>query len=102
MLDEKEIDSNLVSIGKEVTILRAHLNCTQQEFADLLLLSRVSISKLEQIQDVTGISPDIAFRLYYITQKISENQYKEDYVRIHAKNLQRRIDTTLQERITAP
>lgn len=101
MLNETESDDNSIPIGKEVTILRTHLNCTQQEFADLLLLSRVSISKLEQSQDPTSISPDIGFRLYYITQKVIENQYKEDYVKLHAKDLQGKIDITLQKRMSA-
>ncbi|MDE7431167.1 MAG: hypothetical protein K2N34_04530 [Lachnospiraceae bacterium] len=95
---EKEIENNFIPIGKEVSIFRTLLNCTQQEFADYLLLNRVTISKLEQIVDIKQLSPDIAFRLYYATQKIIENQYKEDYVKGHAKTLQSRIEHVIQER----
>lgn len=100
MGDEKEFENNYIPIGKEVSIFRTLLNCTQQEFADYLLLNRVTISKLEKIADITQLSPDIAFRLYYATQKIMENQHKEDYVKYHAKTLQSRIEHVIQERIT--
>ncbi len=98
---EKEIGNNSIPIGKEVTIFRTLLNCTQQEFADLLLLSRASINKLERSQDINTLSPDIAFRLYYITQLIINNDSKEDYIKSHAKELQSRIDNALRNRISA-
>lgn len=100
MVEEKEIDNNYIPIGKEVSIFRTLLNCTQQEFANYLLLNRVTISKLEKIVDITQLSPDIAFRLYYATQKIMENKNKENYVKDHAKTLQSRIEHVIQERIS--
>lgn len=96
MVEKKEIDDNSIPIGKEVTIFRSLLNCTQQDFANLLLLNRVTISKLEQANQVTT---DIAFRLYYATQKIIENQNREEYIKYHAKKLQYRIDKILQDRM---
>lgn len=99
MVDEKEIESHCIPIGKEVAIFRTLLNCTQQEFANYLALNRVTISKLEQVVDISQLTPDIAFRLYYATQKIVENQYKESYVKDHARALQARVDRVLQEHI---
>lgn len=99
MAEEKDITNDIIPIGKEVTIFRTLLNCTQQQFADLLLLSRISISKLEQSKDIEELTPDIAFRLYYATQKILENPNREDYVKTHAKILQGRIDTILSKKI---
>lgn len=99
MDEEKEIENDYIPIGKDVSIFRTLLNCTQQEFADYLLLNRVTVSKLEKTVDITQLSPDIVFRLYYATQKIMENQYKEDYVKKHAKALQSRIERVIQERI---
>lgn len=99
MIEEKEIENNYIPIGKEVCIFRTLLNCTQQQFADYLLLNRVTISKLEKVVDISQITPDIAFRLYYVTQKVIENQYKEEYVKSQAKTLQSRIERVLQERI---
>lgn len=87
-----------IPIGKEVAIFRTLLNCTQQKFADQLLLSRISISKLEQTKDLDELTSDIAFRLFYIAQKVIENQKKEDYVKEQARILQSRIDEFYNKR----
>jgi transcriptional regulator with XRE-family HTH domain len=100
MSNENDLSSTYtIPIGKEVAILRTLLNCTQQKFANLLLVSRVTVSKLEQGTDINILTPDIAFRLYYVTQKIISNQYKESYVIEQAKTLQNRVDAFLQGRI---
>lgn len=101
MVEGNEIENNCIPIGKEVSIFRTLLNCTQQQFADYLLLNRVTISKLEKVVDIAQLTPEIAFRLYYATQKVIENPYKEDYVKSHARTLQSRIERVLQERIEA-
>lgn len=93
---ENEIDTNKIPIGMEVTIFRTLLDCTQQEFANLLFLSRATVNKLEQSRDINTLSLDIAFRLYYATQKIIDNPFKENYVKSHAQQLQDNIDLFLQ------
>lgn len=98
MFDEKEdsnADCHRNSIGREVAILRALLNMTQQQFAEVISSSRVTINKLENIEDSSKISSDLAFRLYFLTQKIIENKYLSELTRIKAKELQRRIEEEL-------
>lgn len=97
---DDESNNNIIPIGKEVIIFRTLLNCTQQKFADLLLASRVTVSKLEQLNDSEELTTDIALRLFYLTQKIINNKYKEDYVIRQAKILQGRIDELLMKRIS--
>lgn len=101
MIEENIItgEKTMIPIGKEVAIFRTLLNCTQQNFANYLLVSRVTVSKLEQCIDIHSLNPDIAFRLYYLTQKIISNPYKEDYIVNQAKHLQERIDIFLQRNI---
>lgn len=103
MIDEKEdYDKNfyheVTTIGREVAIFRALLNMTQQQFADSISTSRVTINKLENVEDSTLISMDTAYRLYYITQKTINNRYFSDFTREKAKELQLRVEQELLAR----
>lgn len=94
-MDDEKNDLNTTSIGREVAVFRALLNMTQQQFADVISSSRVTINKLEKIEDPSRISPDIAFRLYYITQKTINNYYFPNFTREKAKELQVRVENEL-------
>ena len=83
------------TIGREIAILRALLNMTQEQFADAILSSRVTINKLENTANPSLISRDIAFRLFYITQKTMDNHYFPAFTREKAKELQGRIESEL-------
>lgn len=99
MSTDNNESSNLMPIGKEISLFRSLLNCTQKSFSELMLVNRVTVSKIEQASEVDMISSDIAYRLFYVTQKVLDNQNKEDYIKLHAKNLQKRIDIILKNRI---
>ena len=51
---------------------------TQDEFADRLLISRISQSHIEKINSLSDISNDLLFRLYYIIFK--DRLDEEDYI----------------------
>lgn len=80
------------SIGKEISILRVILGMTQQQFADAISLSRATVNKLENTENTLLISLDVAFRIYYITQKIVNNLHFPEFTRERAKELQNRIE----------
>lgn len=98
-MEDEIVDYNanckINTIGREVAILRALLNMTQQQFADVISSSRVTINKLENAEDVSLISLDIAFRLYYITQKTMNNIHFPNFTREKAKELQTRVEQEL-------
>ena len=103
MMDENEdydtnVCSEVTTIGREVAIFRALLNMTQQQFADSISSSRVTINKLENIENSELISMDVAYRLYYITQKTIENRYLSKFTREKAKELQVRVEKEILDR----
>jgi len=101
MQEEKNINvDSMIPIGQQIKILRIKLNLTQADFSNLLLLSRVSIAKVEQLKELEDLTDEIAFRLYYLTQKIMENPYKEDYVKDSAGKINEQIDELLKQRIS--
>lgn len=98
MLDEKESsikNHETNSIGREVAIFRTLLNMTQQQFADIISSSRVTVNKLENTEESSLISLDTAYRLFYITQKTMNNSYFSDFTREKAKELQLRVEQEL-------
>lgn len=98
MEDEKvnyNADCDSSTIGRDVAIFRALLDMTQQQFAEVISSSRVTVNKLENTEDPSLISLDIAFRLYYITQKTKDNNYLSNFTREKAKELQNRIEQEL-------
>lgn len=95
MEDNKEnYDKDAIScpLGKEIAILRILLDQTVQQMADALHTSRVTLSKVEHAEDNTLITDDIAFRVYYLTQKIKDNPFKPIFVKDKAQYLQNRIE----------
>ena len=100
-MKENMLDYNVTtanhSIGKKVAVLRTALNLTQQQLAEKLFCSRITINKLEQIQEGDKVSLDIGFRLFYMTQKLRENPYQSDIVHMLASNLQKQIENEILE-----
>lgn len=94
-MDDNKDEIITASLGREISLFRAVLNCTQQEFADRLMLNRGTVVKMEKATGFADISIDIAFRLFYYTQKIAEHPYKEAYVVDYAKRLHNRLDCEL-------
>ena len=86
-----------ISIGKEIKVLRILLNETQSEFANSLLLNRVTISHLESLENVEDMTNDIAFRLYYLTSKILQSTCKDDYVKEQASKIYEAVNTLIEE-----
>lgn len=101
MEKSENISNEENTIGNKVTVLRISLNLTQEKFADLMLVGRGSIIKLESIDSIDTISLDIAYRLFYLTNKVMYNPYKEVYIRELAKSINERLDGFLQKRIQA-
>ena len=92
-MEEQKEDSSLSNnIGRDIAVLRALLNMTQEEFSNLIFLSRVTINKVE---NSNLLSLDIAFRLYYITQKIINNTYFSKFTIDKAIELQNKIEKIL-------
>ncbi len=87
-----------IPIGKEIKILRTLLNETQSEFAKSLLLNRVTICNLENLEDVEDITNDIAFRLYYLTFNILQSSCKENYVKAQASKIYEAINTLIEKK----
>ncbi len=83
------------TIGRDVAVLRTLLNMTQQRFAEVILTSRVTINKIENAEDASQISEDMAFRLYYITQQVINNIHFPNYTREKARELQARVENEL-------
>ena len=98
-MQKKKFINEDIPIGREIAMLRVLLNFTQQQFADTLHLSRASVCKLERIADSKDIPLDIAFRLFYVTQKLADNANKEIYITDTAENLHNRIDVCLQKQM---
>lgn len=83
------------TFGKEVAIFRTSLNMTQQQFADAISSSRVTVNKVEHFNDISSLSQDIAYRLFYITEKVKENQYFPIFVQENAKSLQQKVENVI-------
>ena len=83
------------TFGKEVAIFRSSLDMTQQQFADAISSSRVTINKLEHIDDLESLSLDIAYRLFYITQKVRENAYLPVFVIENATSIQQKVERVI-------
>lgn len=88
----REIIPTRETIGRDVAIFRTLLNMTQQQFAETICSSRVTVNKLENTSDPSQISKDVAYRLYYITQKAINNKYFTEFTRKSASELQTRIE----------
>ncbi len=69
--------NNEIHFGKKVKIYRTLSGCTQDEFANILLIARVSQSNIERTKLLSDISDDLLFRLYYLISKgkIDEEEY---------------------------
>lgn len=91
-------NDDLTPIGRKVKILRISLNLTQEDFANLLLVKRGLIIKLETLRDLESITDNIAFRLYYLVQKIIEDANNQDYIKILASDIKKDIDIILKNR----
>lgn len=78
------------SIGKDVAKLRVSLDMSQTEFANAISVSRMTIYNIEK--EKTNISHDLAFRLYYVSDKLIKNIYMDSYIRESSKALQERIE----------
>lgn len=99
MLSKEESNNcQIHSLGREVAIFRALLDMTQQELAEVMSTSRVTINKIENAKDSAMISLDVGFRLYYITQKVINNQSFSEFTRFKAKELQCRIEQEVLSR----
>lgn len=94
-MNKNDFDVNLQvnPIGKEVAIFRALLNMTQQEFADTIYSTRITINKVENSK--SNISIDMGFRLYYITQKLKENPFADSFLKEKATYLQSRVENEI-------
>lgn len=89
-----------IPIGKEIKILRSLLEMTQEDFAKLILLNRVTLSKLEKAEKDEDISDEMVFRLYYLTKTIIENPSYAPYVRGRATKIYEIISDILKRRST--
>lgn len=97
--NENLVELETITIGKEIAVLRLSINHTQERFADLLLVSRGTVSKLENAKEVDELANDILYRLCYVTYRIMNSQHKEHYVRELAESIHSKLDTSLQKRI---
>lgn len=77
------------SIGKQLAQLRVFLNMTQQQFADAMCTSRITINKMEHSEKITT---DFGYKIYYATDKIVGNKYIPEYIRQYAKILKQRVE----------
>lgn len=77
------------SIGRELAKLRVQLNMTQQQFAEAVFTSRMTINRVERTSRIT---PDFAYRIYYATDKVIGNVYIPEPIRQHAKCIQKRVE----------
>lgn len=88
-----------ISIGREISMLRNGLMINQENFANLLLVSRGTVSKMENATKMEDIPDDVVFRLFYVTHKVCQNPYKEPYIKLIAQSLYEKLDHSIQKRM---
>lgn len=98
-MQKKKFINEDIPIGREIAMLRVLLNFTQQQFFLIYILMRGLNAMCLQIADSKDIPLDIAFRLFYVTQKLADNANKEIYITDTAENLHNRIDVCLQKQM---
>ena len=96
--EETRHNDDFTPIGRKIKILRISLNLTQEDFANLILVHRGLVIKLEGLANSESITDQIAFRLYYLVQKVIENANYEDYIKILASDIKQEIDSELKKR----
>lgn len=98
MKEESDI-SSLVgeqSLGAQVSTLRALLGMTKTDFAFKLHASRATEDRIEK----GDITLDLAYKLYYVANKVYLNVFNSDLLRLYAKNFMERIDKEIIEKGT--
>ena len=72
---------------------------TQEDFAKIIMISRVTTVKVEKAEDVKKLSNDLLFRLNYLSFRLMTNKRFDDLVRLSAEKVYNITYTTLSERI---
>ena len=83
------------TIGRDVAVLRTLLSMTQQQMADVMLLSRITLSKLENGDEGKTMAADTAFRIYYLASEVLRNSSFTEFVRERAACLRDRVENEL-------
>lgn len=102
----KEIESfsensfKIRSFGNLVSNFRKTLDLTQEDFGKLIMISRITIIKLEIIEDVVELSDDLLFRLNHLSARLMTNENFDDLVRFSAKKVYDSTNDTLAKRIS--
>lgn len=79
-----------ITIGQQIARLRVQLNMTQQQFAEAICSSRITVNKMERAEEITT---DFGYRIYYATDKVVANNYIPDSIRQYAHSLKQRIES---------
>jgi len=96
---KENINNETVNFGFLVSAFRNSFDLTQKELGNLLRLSRASVNRLEQIEDIKEVSDDLLFRFYYLTSRIMTSEIFDEIIKINAKKLYDIISITLFERL---
>ncbi len=87
------------SFGNLVSKFRHALDLTQEEFGKLIMITRVTVLKIEKTEDIRELSDDLLFRIHYLSSRMMINEKIDEFVRLSAEKIYDTTSITLAERI---
>lgn len=96
-IDERSFKSE--NFGVMVLKFRKALGLTQEDFGKIMMLTRRTIIKIEQLEDFSELSDDLLFRLNHLSFRLMINEKFDDLVRFRANEVYNATYSILIEKI---
>ncbi len=75
----KKHRSEKIDFGNLIRAIRAACGLNQDMFSKFICTSRVTLSQIERTRDVSNISPDMIFRLYYFASVLPKGDNTQGF-----------------------